>query len=207
MAVTISHRNQNITGPHASGRPSPVVGGMVRIDGKGWLGKYQEGLFYLCRKDFGFIANLRQARYKSNAKTTPQRATVAKPRTPTYLVGAPPKSVRPEPVEGGPPPPATPASPSPVASFLRRQESREAPRGASPSPIASPTPTKGAPPKSVHPEPVEGSPPPPATPASPSPARVIPAKAGIQRGAARGVSVPHRTPTPHQRRASQIRSP
>ena len=41
----------------------------------------------------------------------------------------------------------------------------------------------------------------------PSPARVIPAKAGIQRGAARGVSVPHRTPTPHRRRASKIRSP
>ena len=50
MAVTISHRNQNITGPHASGGPSPVVGGMVRIDGQRWLVKYQEGLFSLCKK-------------------------------------------------------------------------------------------------------------------------------------------------------------
>ena len=44
MAVTISHRNQNITGPHAVGGPSPVIGGMVRIDGQGCLGEYQEGL-------------------------------------------------------------------------------------------------------------------------------------------------------------------
>ena len=50
MALTISHRNQNITDPHASGRPSPVVGGMVRIDGQRWLVKYQEGLFSLCKK-------------------------------------------------------------------------------------------------------------------------------------------------------------
>ena len=50
MAVTISHRNQNITGPHAFGGPSPVVGGKVRIDGQRWLVKYQEGLFSLCKK-------------------------------------------------------------------------------------------------------------------------------------------------------------
>ena len=50
MAVTISHRNQNTTDPHASGRPSPVVGGMVRIDGQRWLVKYQEGLSSLCKK-------------------------------------------------------------------------------------------------------------------------------------------------------------
>ena len=50
MAITISHRNQNTTDPHASGRPSPVVGGMVRIDGQRCLGKYQEGLFPLCKK-------------------------------------------------------------------------------------------------------------------------------------------------------------
>ena len=74
MAVTISHRNQNTADPHASGHPSPVIGGMVRIDGQRWLVKYQEGLFPLCKKLFGFIANLRQAHYKSNAKTTSQRA-------------------------------------------------------------------------------------------------------------------------------------
>ena len=107
MAITISHRNQNTTDLHASGGPSPVVGGMVRIDGQRWLVKYQEGLFILCKKLFGFIANLRQARYKSNAKTTPQRATVAKSRTPTYLVGPLPESVLPERVEGSPPPPAS----------------------------------------------------------------------------------------------------
>ena len=50
MAVTISHRNQNTTDPHAFGGPSPVVGGMVRIDGQRWLVKYQEGLFSLCKK-------------------------------------------------------------------------------------------------------------------------------------------------------------
>ena len=52
MAVTISHRNQNITGPHAFGGLSPVVGGMVRIDGQRWLVKYQEGLFSFCKKTF-----------------------------------------------------------------------------------------------------------------------------------------------------------
>ena len=50
MAITISHRNRNITGPHAFGGLSLVIGGMVRIDGQGWLGKYQEGLFILCKK-------------------------------------------------------------------------------------------------------------------------------------------------------------
>ena len=78
MAVTISHRNQNITGPHAVGGPSPVISGMVRIDGQGCLGEYQEGLSPLCKKILGFIANLRQARYKSNAKTTSPPVTTAK---------------------------------------------------------------------------------------------------------------------------------
>ncbi len=50
MAITISHHNQNTADPHASGRPSPVVGGMARIDGQRWLGKYQEGSFSLCKK-------------------------------------------------------------------------------------------------------------------------------------------------------------
>ena len=70
MAITISHRNQNITGPHAFGGHSPVVGGMVRIDGQRWLVKHQEGLFILCKKLFGFIAEVRQPSYKSIAKTT-----------------------------------------------------------------------------------------------------------------------------------------
>ena len=70
MAVAISHRNRNITAPHADGGARLVVGGMVRIDGQGCLGKFQGGLFPLCKKNLGFIANLSQASYKSNAKTT-----------------------------------------------------------------------------------------------------------------------------------------
>ena len=61
---------------------------------------------------------MRQASYKSNAKTTSPPATVATPRTPIYLAGPLPDTVRPEPVEacpealeGGPPPPAAPATP------------------------------------------------------------------------------------------------
>ena len=50
MAGTISHRNQNTADPHAFGGPGPVVGGMARIDGQRWLGKYQEGLLCLCKK-------------------------------------------------------------------------------------------------------------------------------------------------------------
>ena len=80
MAITISHRNKNITGPHAFGGLSLVIGGMVRIDGQGWLGKYQEGLFTLCKKILGFVANLCQASYKSISKTTSPSVTVATPR-------------------------------------------------------------------------------------------------------------------------------
>ena len=80
MAITISHRNRNITGPHAFGGLSLVIGGMVRIDGQGWLGKYQEGLFILCKKILGFVANLCQASYKSISKTTSPSVTVATPR-------------------------------------------------------------------------------------------------------------------------------
>ena len=100
--------------------------------------------------------------------------------SPSPIVRAPPKSVRPEPVEGSPHR-QPPHHPPPRASFLRRQESRGVRRGASPSPIAR------ALPKSVRPEPVEGSPH-RQPPHHPPPARVIPAKAGIQRGEARGVS-------------------
>ena len=96
MAVAISHRNRNITAPHAVGGARLVVGGIVRIDGQGCLGKYQGGLLSLCKKNFGFVAEMRQASYKSIAKTTSPSATVAKPRTPTYLVGSIRDSVRPE---------------------------------------------------------------------------------------------------------------
>ena len=61
---------------------------------------------------------MRHTSYKSNAKTTSPPATVATPRTPIYLAGPLPDTVRPEPVEacpealeGGPPPPAAPATP------------------------------------------------------------------------------------------------
>ena len=80
MAITISHRNQTTTGPHAFGGLSLVIGGMVRIDGQGWLGKYQEGLFILCKRILGFVANLCQASYKSISKTTSPSVTVATPR-------------------------------------------------------------------------------------------------------------------------------
>ena len=82
MALTISHRNQTTTGPHAFGGLSLVIGGMVRIDGQGWLGKYQEGLFILCKKILGFVAEMRQASYKSISKTTSPPVTVATPRYP-----------------------------------------------------------------------------------------------------------------------------
>ena len=77
----------------------------------------------------------------------------------------------------------------PRASFLRRQESRGARRGASPPPTHLLLPVVGALPKSVRPEPVEGP-----------PARVIPAKAVIQRGAARGrLRPPSHPPLPTAR--------
>ena len=71
MEAEISRLNRNITGPRAFGGPSLVIGGMVRIDGQRRLVKQHEGLLPLCKKILGFIANLRQASYKSIAKTTP----------------------------------------------------------------------------------------------------------------------------------------
>ena len=70
MAVAISHRNRNITAPHAVGGARLAVGGMVCIDGQRRPVKQHEGLLPLCKKILGFIANLSQASYKSNAKTT-----------------------------------------------------------------------------------------------------------------------------------------
>ena len=81
MEAVISHRNRNITGPRAFGGPSLVIGGMVRIDGQRRLVKQQGGLFPICKKFLGFIANLRQASYKSIAKTTPPPVTAAIPNT------------------------------------------------------------------------------------------------------------------------------
>ena len=51
-----------------------------------------------------------------------------------------------------------PSHPTPPSFPLSREPRAGARRGASPSPIAPPLPTEGAPPKSVRPEPVEGSP-------------------------------------------------
>ena len=120
MEVAISHRNQNVTSPHAVGGARLVVGGMVRIDGQRRPVKQYEGLLPLCKKILGVVAKMRHTSYKSNAKTTSPPATVATPRTPIYLAAPLPDTVRPEPVEacpeaealeGGPPPPAAPATP------------------------------------------------------------------------------------------------
>ncbi len=123
---------------------------------------------------------------------------------PLPIARALPDTVRPEPVEGPhrhqhPPPPRTPPS-----SYLRKPVSRGARRGAPPPkpPSHPPLPIARALPESVRPEPVEG----PLTTSNPRhtphPPIVVPANAGIQgRGAARGVSVPHRIPhsPPHTR--------
>ena len=108
----ISHRNQNITDPHAGGRPSLIVAGMVRIDGQRRLGKQQGRLFPLCTKLFRFVAKICQASYDSNAKTTLNNPTARHGRDTLHsphrhscggrnleLRGA---SVRPEPVEACP---------------------------------------------------------------------------------------------------------
>ena len=70
MEVATSHRNQNSTGPHAVGAASLIVGGMVPIDGQRGLVKQQGGLFPLCKKIIGFVAEMCQASYNSIAKTT-----------------------------------------------------------------------------------------------------------------------------------------
>ena len=70
MEVATSHRNQNSTGPHAVGAASLIVGGMVRIDGQRGLVKQQGGLFTLCKKIIGIVAEMCQASYNSIAETT-----------------------------------------------------------------------------------------------------------------------------------------
>ena len=70
MEVAISHRNQNSTGPHAVGPANLTVARTVRIEAQSRRVKQQGGLFPICKKILGFIANLRQASYKSKAKTT-----------------------------------------------------------------------------------------------------------------------------------------
>ena len=92
------------------------------------------------------------------------------------------------------------------------REPRGARRGPPPSPIASPLPVVGPLPDTVRPEPVEACPegtrrrpPTPPPPAAPHPPIVVPAKAGIQRGAARGT--PTQTPIASPHSPSQGRSP
>ena len=70
MEVAISHRNQNSTGPRAVEAANPTVARTVRIEAQRGLVMQQGGLLPLCKKVIGFIAKLRQASYKSNAKTT-----------------------------------------------------------------------------------------------------------------------------------------
>ena len=135
MEHACKDREQHIASTFAPRRPSPAqsVSRTVRV-----RPLTAGGLLPLCKKILGFIANLRQASYKSIAKTTSPPATVAKPRTPTYLVGSIRDSVRPEPVdgpvlralEGGPlhhqQPRITPAS---IQSRLRRNPTPCAPDG------------------------------------------------------------------------------
>ena len=99
MEHACKDRAQHIASTCAPRRPSPAqsVSRTVRV-----RPLRARGLLSLCKKILGFIANLSQASYKSNAKTTSPPATVAKPRTPTYLVGSIPQSVRPDPVEACP---------------------------------------------------------------------------------------------------------
>ena len=124
MELAFSHRNQNRTGPHAVAAASPI---------RWWHGPHRwsegarpvsGGLSPICKKLFGFIANMRQASYKSNAKTTCRTRRPALPHIvipakagiqrgvsrgvsspfapPTPVVGELPESVRPEPVEACP---------------------------------------------------------------------------------------------------------
>ena len=111
MEIAISHRNQNITDPHAVGRADLILAGMVRIDGQRRLGKQQGRLLPLCKKLFGFVAKVCQASYDSNAKTTLNNPTARHDRDTLHSPhrhsragrskawGA---SVRPEPVEACP---------------------------------------------------------------------------------------------------------
>ena len=112
MEATISHRNQNITDPHAVGRADLILAGMVRIDGQRRLGKQQGRLLPLCKKPFGFVAKMCQASYDSNAKTTLNNPTARHSRDTLHSPhrhscgGRNPEargaSVRPEPVEACP---------------------------------------------------------------------------------------------------------
>ena len=125
---------------------------------------------------------------------------------PLPVVDTPPAPVRPEPVEGNPPPPATPASPSPARVIPAKAGIQGRGAGRLPSSIASPTPHRQA--RLQNPFALSLSNPLPHPPVlrprracpegtrrGPS-ARVIPAKAGIQRGEARGVSHLIASPTP-----------
>ena len=79
MEVAISHRNQNSTGPRAVGAANPNVGGTVRIEAQRPLVMQQGGLYPLCKKIIGFIAEMRQVSYKSNAKTTSRSRSARRP--------------------------------------------------------------------------------------------------------------------------------
>ena len=63
MQVALIHRNQNTANAHAEGGASPLVNGMVRIDGQGSLGNQQGGLLSPRNKFFGFVAAMRHTSY------------------------------------------------------------------------------------------------------------------------------------------------
>ena len=60
MAVEIIYHNQNAANPHADGRASPLVGGMLCIDGQRRFGKLQGGQVF---KNLGFVAAMRHTSY------------------------------------------------------------------------------------------------------------------------------------------------
>ena len=154
MEVAISHLNHNIAGPHPDGTASLIVGGMVRIDGQRGLGQYQGGLFPICKNILGFVAELCQASYVSNAKTTYRTRPPEHPHRRSRESGNPGQGRG----AGASPSPVIPA-PHPRV-IPGRQESRGESGGAPP-----PTyPVAGALRESVRAEPVEGSPSPPAHP-------------------------------------------
>ena len=134
MEHACKDREQHIASTFAPRRPSPAqsVSRTVRV-----RPLTAGGLFSLCKKNFGFVAEMRQASYKSIAKTTSPPATVAKPRTPTYLVGSIRDSVRPEPVKAcpegtrrGPSATSSPRiTPASIQFRLRRNPTPRAPDG------------------------------------------------------------------------------
>ena len=87
--------------PMPSGPPAYSLVAWSASMVRGGSASIRRGCLYSA-KNFGFVAEMRQTSYKSNAKTTSPLATVAPPRTPTHLIGAIRESDHLEPVEACP---------------------------------------------------------------------------------------------------------